>query len=789
MLLDTLGKSEVLKYLQNVDVIFNVPRLIEISFDEYVTNQNEIYSVIYRFFGDCDVAIRSSAPEEDGAEASMAGMFDSFLNVRASNKSDVVEKIHLVFDSYKRRNVQPSGTTVFIQEMVTDVAISGVAFSRDLDSMAPYFVINYDDITGSTDSVTSGKGHASNKLLCVHRDNIHHLSSPRFKTLLTALVELETLFCNAALDVEFAIDTSDRLHVLQVRKLITRGKNTNQFEKQILELINDNHDKLALYYERDSLADEKGNLFGQMPDWNPAEIIGRNPKKLAYSLYRYLITKEKWSQARANMGYHTVYGKELMIEVCGQPFIDVRASFETFIPQELPDRVKTRLVTSWLNALRENPAYHDKVEFEVATTCYSFDIDKRIDKLCSALSKAERLKLAEAYRNQLNNLIDSDHPANIRNLIAQQTELDNKFSEKLILVDSIPEILEMCREVGTLNFAMMARHGFIAKTLLASLVDNGVMKQSELHSFESSIQTVATDFVKDSELFSVGELTEEAFYERYGHLRPGTYEITIPRYDKQGYFGSESKAITRTKQQQVQFSLSDLQKNNIECLIKQHKLNFTSAIDFMDYITLSIQGREFGKFVFTKLLSHVLEKIASLGLDLNLSREELTHIDIQTIIKYYSGKFSNEDATCNLRQASAIGAQEHLISKFVKLPFLISRPTDVYIAVYNDGIINFITDERILSETVLIEASKDYSDLTQKIVIIENADPGFDWLFSHDIGGLITKFGGANSHMAIRCAEFGIPAAIGCGEQTFNNVSKMRNVLLDCKSKKISGCN
>ena len=345
----------------------------------------------------------------------------------------------------------------------------------------------------------------------------------------------------------------------------------------------------------------------------------------------------------------------------------------------------------------------------------------------------------------------------------------------------------MCREIGTLNFAMMARHGFIAKTLLASLIDNGVMKQSELHSFESSIQTVATDFVKDSELFCVGELTEETFYERYGHLRPGTYEITVPRYDKQGYFGSESKAMLRTKQQQVQFSLSDVQKNEIECLIKQHKLNFTSAIDFMEYITLSIQGREFGKFVFTKLLSHVLEKIASLGLDLNLSREELTHIDIQTFIKYYSGKFSNEDATFNLKEASKIGAQKHLVSKLVKLPFLISRPTDVYIAVYNDGIINFITDARILSETVLIEASKDYSDLTQKIVIIENADPGFDWLFSHKIGGLITKFGGANSHMAIRCAEFGIPAAIGCGEQTFNNVSKMRSVLLDCKSKKISG--
>ena len=784
-----LSKSEVLKYLQNEEVTFDVPRLMEISFDEYITDQNEIYSVIYGFFGDCDIAIRSSAPEEDGSGASMAGMFDSFLNVRASNKSDVLEKIHLVFDSYKRRNVQLSGSNLFVQEMVTDVTISGVAFSRELESMAPYFVINYDDITGSTDSVTSGKGHESNKLLCVHRDNIHHLSSPRFKKLLKALTELEALFCQAALDVEFAIGSSDKLHVLQVRKLITRGKNNNQSEKKLLKLINDNHDKLVSLYERDSLSGEEGNLFGQMPDWNPAEAIGRTPKNLAYSLYRHLITKGKWSQARANMGYNTVYGKELMIEVCGQPFIDVRASFETFIPHELPDRMKSILVTSWLNALRENPAYHDKVEFEVATTCYSFDIKRRIDRLCGFLSKADRLQLAEAYRNQLNDLIDPDHPANIRNLIAQQRELDDNFSDKLILVDSISEILEMCREVGTLNFAMMARHGFIAKTLLAALVDNGVIEQSEVHSLESSIQTVATDFVKDSELFSAGNLTEKIFYERYGHLRPGTYEITIPRYDKQGYFGSESKTVARPKQQQAQFSLSSVQKNKIERLIKQHKLNFSGATDLIEYITLSIQGREFGKFVFTKLLSHVLEKIALLGIDLNLSREELSHIDIQTIIKYYSGNLSDEDATLHLKQASRIGAQKHLVSKLVKLPFLISRPTDVYIAVYNDGIINFITDARILSETVLIEPSKDYGDLAQKIVIIENADPGFDWLFSHDIGGLITKFGGVNSHMAIRCAEFGIPAAIGCGEKTFNEVVKMRSVLLDCKSKKISGFN
>ena len=44
--------------------------------------------------------------------------------------------------------------------------------------------------------------------------------------------------------------------------------------------------------------------------------------------------------------------------------------------------------------------------------------------------------------------------------------------------------------------------------------------------------------------------------------------------------------------------------------------------------------------------------------------------------------------------------------------------------------------------------------------MIENADPGFDWIFGSKILGLITKYGGVNSHMAIRCAELEIPAGI-----------------------------
>ena len=56
------------------------------------------------------------------------------------------------------------------------------------------------------------------------------------------------------------------------------------------------------------------------------------------------------------------------------------------------------------------------------------------------------------------------------------------------------------------------------------------------------------------------------------------------------------------------------------------------------------------------------------------------------------------------------------------------------------------------------------------IVCIENADPGYNFLFSKNIKGLITKYGGQNSHMAIRCAELNLPALIGVGEKVYNKI-------------------
>ena len=83
----------------------------------------------------------------------------------------------------------------------------------------------------------------------------------------------------------------------------------------------------------------------------------------------------------------------------------------------------------------------------------------------------------------------------------------------------------------------------------------------------------------------------------------------------------------------------------------------------------------------------------------------------------------------------------------------------------------------------MVEQIPTENSLTDKIVLIENADPGHDWLFTHDIAGLITAWGGANSHMAIRANELRLPAIIGAGEILYRKWSTSNVIFIDCANR------
>ena len=114
---------------------------------------------------------------------------------------------------------------------------------------------------------------------------------------------------------------------------------------------------------------------------------------------------------------------------------------------------------------------------------------------------------------------------------------------------------------------------------------------------------------------------------------------------------------------------------------------------------------------------------------------------------------------------------------------MITKKSDFYIASILISKANFITDKKIESQLFKLDKSQKTKKIRNKIIVIENADPGYDWIFNFKIKGLITKYGGVNSHMAIRCAELNLTAAIGVGEKTFENLKYSNKIFIDPKNK------
>jgi phosphohistidine swiveling domain-containing protein len=184
-------------------------------------------------------------------------------------------------------------------------------------------------------------------------------------------------------------------------------------------------------------------------------------------------------------------------------------------------------------------------------------------------------------------------------------------------------------------------------------------------------------------------------------------------------------------------------------------------------------------------VSDILELIAGFGERHGLSREEMSHVPLQQLLDAASSS-GEEDIEQRLRAISKQESERHVLSVAIRLPQVLFDEAGVHVVPFQVSMPNFITHKKVTATSVVVTAEGRAPDLDRKIVLIENADPGFDWIFSEAIAGLITKYGGANSHMAIRCAEFGIPAAIGCGEQRFEALLKPGQISLDCSAGTIN---
>ena len=128
----------------------------------------------------------------------------------------------------------------------------------------------------------------------------------------------------------------------------------------------------------------------------------------------------------------------------------------------------------------------------------------------------------------------------------------------------------------------------------------------------------------------------------------------------------------------------------------------------------------------------------------------------------------------------------YFFSKFsysTTFPEFIANDEDVCFHEQKSKLGNYITNKTTYGKIVPINKIKNYSDMNNKIVLLENADPGYDFIFLHNIKGLITEYGGSNSHMSIRCLELGVPAIIGIGSREFKLISTNNLIEINCKQK------
>ena len=93
------------------------------------------------------------------------------------------------------------------------------------------------------------------------------------------------------------------------------------------------------------------------------------------------------------------------------------------------------------------------------------------------------------------------------------------------------------------------------------------------------------------------------------------------------------------------------------------------------------------------------------------------------------------------------------LNNSINIPEIIVEPNNVFIGASVVSVPNFVTYSDVTADSVIINNKDKNLNLKGKIVLIESADPGYDWIFAHGIKGLITKYGGVNSHMAIRCTR------------------------------------
>ncbi|MBR3833665.1 MAG: hypothetical protein IKJ73_05065 [Lachnospiraceae bacterium] len=765
-----MNKADILTGLEEKnlddDNRIKLEDIIEISASDFNLYKEAVWGNIKRTFSEGPLIVRRNyIASEEGVSAG-TGIFSGFENIEASDKEAVFEAIRNVALECEGR----SDSEIIIHRMYDNLVMCGVCYTRDIYYGRPYYMVVYNYI----DEMREDNIKAKSRTKWIANNVSREFLDESFMNLIFAARDLEKALDIQEFSIEFGVDSDNKIIVYQLKPM---------------ERLVGSHILMTDREFSDTKAFAKCNyldthhIMSHQAYWNPSKMIGSEPRPLDYSLFKGILTSGIWGETIKQLGYEGV-DSSLMHRVGNKPYVSIDCLFNALIPAGMDRILRDKIFNYYQNVLTDNRRRHRKVDSAIVFGSYNLSTARRLKKLGNYGFSEEEinsfgkslLDLTENIINNYEELHDSDTEALTKLMITRRRVRELKPMEEtnsLKLYNYIAELIESMRNYCSPGYTRQERCEFIAKGFCNSLVKEGYLKREDIDAFRLSLDTVSSCFKRDFEDYTSGKLSWEEFDGKYGHLRISICDIRAHSYRKlysnletvRDYEVSKEKKIAKS-----------LDRDIIAKALEDSELK-VDVDKLIGFINGASELADSYRFEYAKSIGLLLDIIARLGELIGIDKEDMSYLEIQDLDSYHSrdSYVMTIEARRNMYHAYS----------YLVLPDVIINVGDLDVIDIDEEIPDYLTDKCVVGDIAYYDEGHDV-DVTGKIVLLSKVTLAYDWIFTKDIKGIITKKDTKDSRIAKRCMELNIPAALGCGEKLFKTVLMMKRVELDCAKKKIS---